>query len=186
MEMVDEDLGQRSLGSQLLLKGAEKMTDKPLILVVEDEPVLAEQIASAISETEKYETVIAHNGKEAFQVLDKNKRFLGLANNRVECIILDLKMPEMDGLQFIKKLRHDESFFKLMPVIVLTAYEDDEKWVVTTSPRIGKVAAYLRKPFNRQELIDTVERIFQGEMGHMMDETREKKLKKLEEFEKEK
>lgn len=162
------------------------MTDKPLILVVDDEADVAEHIAGEIKNTQRYDAVIAHNGIEAFKILDKNKRYLGLAKNRVECIILDLKMPEMDGLQFLKKLRHDEPFFKIMPVIVLTAYEDDEKWVVSTSPRIGQAAAYLRKPFNRQQLIDTVDRVFEGEMGHMMDETREKKYQKLEELEKEK
>ncbi|MBU0573485.1 MAG: response regulator [Candidatus Margulisbacteria bacterium] len=159
---------------------------KPLILVVDDEPDMANLIAKNIRETERYETVIAHNGLEAFEILDKNKRFLGLAENKIKCIILDLKMPEMDGLQFIRKLRRDEAWFKLMPVIVLTAYEDEEKWMVTTHPAVGLAAAYLKKPFNKQELIDTVDRVFQEEIGHMIDETREKKYKKLEELKKEK
>ncbi|MFA5894002.1 MAG: response regulator [Candidatus Margulisiibacteriota bacterium] len=160
--------------------------EKPLILVVEDEIKTAENIAEILRRTERYNAVIAHNGIEAFEVLDKNKRLLGLAENKVKCIILDLKMPEMDGLQFIREFRKKEPFFKLMPIIILTAYEDEEKLNVTTHPSVGKAAAYLRKPFNRQELIDTVDRVFQEEIGHMIDETREKKYTRLEELEKEK
>ena len=157
-----------------------------LIMVVEDEPDMANRIAKDIRETEKYDVVIAHNGLEAFELLDKNKRFLGLADNHINCIILDLKMPEMDGLQFIKRLRREEAWFKLMPVIVLTAFEDEEKLQVTTNPVVGNVVAYLKKPFRKEELIDTIDRVFHNEIGHMIDETREKKYKRLGELEAEK
>ncbi|MDI6731475.1 MAG: response regulator [Candidatus Margulisbacteria bacterium] len=160
--------------------------EKPLILVVEDDPPMADHIAKTLEETERYRSAVAHNGIEAFEVLDKHKRFLGLAESEIKCVILDLKMPEMDGLQFIREFRKKEPFYKLMPIIILTAYEDQEKLNVTTSPSVGKAAAYLRKPFNRQELIDTVDRVFQEEIGHMIDETREKKYARLEALEKEK
>ena len=156
--------------------------DKPLIMIVEDEAQWADKIAAILRETGRYEATIAHNGIEAFEILDKNKRFLGLAENKVKCIILDLKMPEMDGLQFIKKFRKEESFYKLMPIIILTAYEDEEKWGVATSPQVGLVAAYLKKPFNKEQLIDTVDRVFHDEIGHMIDETREMKYKRLEDL----
>ena len=162
------------------------MAEKPLVLVVEDEALWADKIAAIIRETGNYETEVAHNGIEAFEILNKNKRFLGLAQNKVRCIILDLKMPEMDGLHFIKKLRQEEPFYKFMPIIVLTAYEDEEKWVVTTSPRMGSAVAYLKKPFKKEELVDTLDRVFNEEIGHMIDETREKKYKRLEQLEKEK
>ena len=159
---------------------------KPLILVVEDEIKTAENIVEILRKTGRYDAATAYNGIEAFEVLDKNNRFLGLAESKIKCIILDLKMPEMDGLQFIREFRKKEPFYKLMPIIILTAFEDEEKLNVTTHPSVGKAAAYLRKPFNRQELIDTVDRVFQEEIGHMIDETREKKYARLEELEKEK
>ena len=156
------------------------------ILVVEDDVRMADHIAKSIGETDRYDAVVAHNGKEAFEVLDRHKRFLGLANNQIKCIVLDLKMPEMDGVQFITEFRQKEPFFKLMPVIILTAYEDKEKWQATTGAQWGAAAAYLKKPFDRKELLDAIDRVFKGEMGYMIDETREKsyeRLKKIEEEE---
>lgn len=158
---------------------------KPLILVVEDEPDMANSVAKTIEESGRYEAVIAHNGLEAFEVLKQNRRFLGLARNRVECIILDLKMPEMNGLQFLTRLRREEAQNKLMPVIILTAYEDDEKWTVATSPYSGLSAAYLKKDAPAAELIDTLDRVFMGELGYMIDETRQKKYQRLAELKEE-
>ncbi|KAF0133870.1 MAG: two-component system chemotaxis family response regulator CheY [Candidatus Saganbacteria bacterium] len=162
------------------------MSSNPLILVVDDEKPMADKIAEIIKMTNRYNVITAYGAHEAIDLIDNNKRFLGLTDNKIKCIILDLKMPEMDGLQFLKRLRHTEAWFKLMPVIVLTAFEDEEKLQVTTNPVIGNVAAYLKKPFKKEELIDTIDRIFHDEIGHMIDETREKKYKRLDELEAEK
>lgn len=152
---------------------------KSLIMVVEDEPDMSNLIVKTIEETGRYQVISAKNGIEAFKLIDENKRFLGLAENNIKCIILDLKMPEMDGVQFLNKLRKEEGAFKLTPVIVLTAYEDAEKWIGTTNPMDGLAAAYLKKPFKEQELIDTVDRIFRGEAGFMIDATREQTYDKV-------
>ena len=120
--------------------------EKPAILVVDDEIKITDMLVRMIEQTGRYEAVKANSAKEAFEILDKNKRFLGLAKNKIECIVLDIKMPEMDGLQFLNKLRMDESWWKFMPVILLTAYEDREKWAKATSPSSGAVASYLKKP----------------------------------------
>ena len=149
----------------------------PLILVVEDEPEMASFIADVLKETGRYDAVTALSAKEASKILDKNKRFLGLAKNRVGCIVLDIKMPEKDGLQFLEEYRRTEPLTKLMPVIILSAYEDSEKWMMATSPGIGMVVGYLKKPVNKEQLIDTLDRVFHDEIGHMIDETRERKYR---------
>ena len=156
--------------------------DKMRILVVEDEPAAADHISKTMTETERYDAIVAHNGIEAFELLDSNKRFLGFAENRIKCIILDLKMPEMDGLQFLKKMRKEEAFYKVMPVIILTAYEDEEKLAVTASPSSGLAAAYLKKPFTREALIEAVDRVLGGEMAYMIDQTRERKNQRMKEL----
>ena len=153
--------------------------NKPLIMVVEDEQDMANHIIKTIEETGRYSTVAAKNGVEAFKLIDKNKNFLGLAENNIKCIILDLKMPEMNGVQFINKLRKNEGAFKLTPVIVLTAYEDVDKWTGTTNPNDGLAADYLKKPFKEQELIDDIDRIFRGESGYMIDSTRDQTYDKV-------
>ncbi|OGC03928.1 hypothetical protein A2276_04850 [candidate division WOR-1 bacterium RIFOXYA12_FULL_43_27] len=152
--------------------------EKPLILVVDDEPKMADNVAEIIKVTGKYDAIAAYSAKDAFNVFEKNKRYFGLANNRIRCIVLDIKMPEVDGLQFLKELREKEPWFKIMPVIILTAYEDRTKWAKATSPLRGMIAAYLKKPPNEQELIDTLDRIFNGEIGHMIDEARKTKYEK--------
>ena len=156
---------------------------KPLILVVEDEPKQADMIAKMINQTGRYEAVIAHSAKEGFEMLDKYKRFLGLADNQIKCIVLDIKMPEMDGLEFLKEIRRQESFMKLLPVIILTAYEDKVKWAKATLSERGIVAAYLKKPVKEEELIDTIDRILAGDMWRMVDETEEKRKQRWDKLE---
>src|SRR3989338_4645209 len=101
---------------------------KPLIMVVDDERDFANNIADTIRKTGKYEVITAYSGKEALYELGKNKSFLGIAGNKVKLILLDIKMPDMDGLQFLEELQAVQ-----IGVMMLTAYEDEEKWDRATS-----------------------------------------------------
>ena len=152
--------------------------EKRLILVIDDEKSIADNFCEIIKRTGRYEVQASYSAKEGFEQLEKNKRFLGFAENRIKCIILDIKMPEVDGLEFLKTLRANESWFQIIPVIIISAYEDREKWSKATSPARGMIAAYLKKTVNEEKLIDTIDRIFAGEAGRMIDETREKKYDK--------
>ena len=155
---------------------------KPLVLVVDDEPEIAKNIAERIEQTGKYLTIVAHNGREAFQVLKNNERFLGIAENKVKCIILDIKMPEMNGLQFLKELRkqegalmfRDSGAFHQLPVIILSAYEDIEKISSATDPTIGKAVKYIVKPDRIRdlaELISTVDQVFANKDRELISQT---------------
>lgn len=158
--------------------------EKPLIMVVEDEVEYADKIANAVRNTGKYEVIVAYSAKEAFENIKKNKVLLGIAGNRIKLIVLDIKMPEMDGLQFLEKLRKDYGWYgEDVGVIVLTAYEDQEKWERATS---GFIINYIRKPFEREDLIKTIDRFFAGEEPKMVLETFEKHIEKREEWKKEK
>ena len=144
---------------------------KPLILVVDDEKDFADHLAETIRGSGKYDVKIANSAKQAFIEIEKNKWFLDIPKNRIACIILDIKMPEMDGMQFLEKLwairkeEYEKSNFELnldkmksfIPVIILSAWEDDEKW-----KRTPRKLAYLRKPLIEEELFSTLERIFVG------------------------
>ena len=155
---------------------------KPLVLVVDDEVEIAKNIAERIEQTGKYSTIVAHNGKEALQVLKNNERFLGIAENKVKCIILDIKMPEMNGLQFLKELRkqegalmfRDSGAFHQLPVIILSAYEDIEKISSATDPTIGKAVKYIVKPDRIRdlaELISTVDQVFANKDRELISQT---------------
>jgi CheY-like chemotaxis protein len=151
----------------------------PLIMVVDDEIDVANSISSIIKDTKRYEVVTAYSAKEALEHLRKNKVFMGLGGNRIRLILLDIKMPEMDGLQFLEKIRKE--FGEDIGVSMLTAWEDEEKWDRATS---GFVINYIKKPFKSEELIATVDNFFKGQEEKMVMQTFEKHIEKREEFKK--
>lgn len=150
---------------------------KPLIMVVDDEIDVANSIADTIKDTKRYEVITAYSAKQALEHLKKNKVFMGLGGNRIRLILLDIKMPEMDGLQALEKIRKD--FGEDIGISMLTAWEDEEKWDRATS---GFVINYIKKPFKSEELIATLDNFFEGKEEKMVLKTFEKHLEKREEL----
>lgn len=146
---------------------------------------MADEIAIALKDG-GYDALTAYSAKEAFELLAKNKRILGLGN-RIRCIILDIKMPEMDGLQFLEKLRED--YQERVGVIILSAYEDVEKWA---KARHGLAAGYLTKPYKKADLLMRVKEFFDGMEDQMIEltsfttQSKEFALRVKEEFDPEK
>ena len=109
--------------------------DKKTILLVEDHQEMREYIKSILTQ---YNTLEASNGIEALISLEKNK---------VDYIITDYMMPQMDGLQFIKELNNKGN---RLPVLMLTARTDFETKINTL--RLG-IDDYITKPFDEEELL---------------------------------
>ncbi len=111
------------------------MSDTPLILIVEDErPIL--RFLSASLGGQGYRVVVAESGTEALAIID----------SRVpDLIILDLGLPDMDGLEIIDHVRQ----WSQLPVLVLTA-RDREKDKIDALDRGAD--DYLTKPFGVGEL----------------------------------
>ena len=86
------------------------------IMVVDDEKRLVSLVETYLTQ-EGYRVVTAHNGKEALSAAHREKPDL---------IVLDVMMPEMDGYEFMRKHRADNS----TPIILLTARVDDEEKVI--------------------------------------------------------
>ncbi|MGB9612735.1 MAG: response regulator [Candidatus Margulisiibacteriota bacterium] len=154
---------------------------KPLILVVDDEKAVADSIARIIRGTGRYETAVAYSAREGLELLAKNKVFWGLGGNKIKLIILDIKMPEMDGLQFLEKIRKE--YREDIGVTMLTAYEDEEKWERATN---GFVINYIKKPFEPENLIGTIDKFFAGKEVEMVLNTIEKHIEKQKEWKKQK
>jgi response regulator RpfG family c-di-GMP phosphodiesterase len=93
----------------------------------------------------KFEVLTALNGEEAKELLAKNPD--------VSVIITDQRMPNMTGVEFLESILAD---YPDQPRILLTGYADIN--AVVDAVNIGKIFHYLRKPWNEEELVETIER----------------------------
>lgn len=115
-----------------------------VILIVEDDHDLQEYLSHLLRHT--YNVVTAQNGKEALDIIYKKK---------IDIIISDIMMPEMDGVELCKIIKHDINTSHI-PVLLLTAKTDIEY------QRIGLEAGaadYILKPFNSQTLTLKIDNI---------------------------
>ena len=116
------------------------------ILAVDDEKHIVRLVEITL-QREGYEVVTANNGAEALEKV---------ATEKPDLVIMDVMMPEMDGLQALQKLKDDPATADV-PVIMLTAKAQDSD--VFQGWKSG-ADLYLTKPFNPQELMTFVRRIF--------------------------
>jgi len=121
------------------------------ILLVDDEPGLREAVKAYLEDSE-FIVDVASNANQGWDILEKNFPDL---------VISDIMMPQVDGYQFLKKLREDQRF-KNLPVVFLTAKG------MTTDRIQGYQAgcdAYLAKPFDPEELVAIVENLLDRRAG---------------------
>ncbi len=130
------------------------MNNKPIInnlLIVDDDLELL-NVLKGLFEKYNYNVVTAVDGKECLKELEMG--FEGI-------IILDVMMPEMDGLEVIKNMIH-EGFIELNKIILLTAKKVQGKEFDEIYPYINK---YINKPFDVDELIKAVDELSNIENG---------------------
>lgn len=117
------------------------------ILIIEDDIDIRELIAEILNE-EGYVTATAENGKIGLDYLVACEE-----NQRPDCIILDLMMPVMTGLQVLERLQVDyPNDLAKIPVIIATAKGSPKEDLKNMPSNVTKI----RKPMDVNELIDTV------------------------------
>ena len=109
------------------------------ILVCDDDKEIVNAIAIYLSK-EGYNILKAYNGKEALKLI---------ANNEIHLIILDIMMPEMDGMEVANEVRKTQS----IPILMLSAKSEDYDKVAGLN---NGADDYVTKPFNPIELIARV------------------------------
>lgn len=127
-----------------------KNPSKP-ILLVEDDQIDTMTVRRALKElhvTNRLETV--ENGEAALAYLNDPSR------DRPCLILLDLNMPVMGGIEFLRVIKGDGQHLKRIPVVVLTTSEEQEDKV--ESFNLG-VAGYIRKPVDYQRFVETMRTI---------------------------
>src|SRR5579862_3723602 len=108
------------------------------VLIVEDEPRLAENIARSLRESAGYAVDIAPDGQEGLFMAESNE---------YDAILLDLMLPHVDGMQLLARIRKAG---QRTPVLVVTARDDKESVVALLNAGADD---YLTKPFDLGELL---------------------------------
>jgi two-component system, response regulator len=129
-----------------------------MILLVEDNPDDEALTLRALRKNSiRNEVQVAHDGVEALEFLTGAGEFAGRdVSNVPELILLDLKLPRMDGLELLRKIRENEKT-SLLPVVVLTTSNEDKDRL--QSYHLG-ANSYVRKPVDFHEFIGAV-----GQLG---------------------
>ena len=120
------------------------------ILLVEDDDVDTLTVKRALKDLKVTNQLVhANNGEEALE-------FLRSESNEKPCVILlDLHMPKMDGIEFLKIAKADDTLKKI-PIVVLTTSKDEQDKVETFN--LG-VAGYMNKPTNYKKFVETIRAI---------------------------
>jgi len=123
------------------------------ILYVEDNPLDIELTLEALKENKIVNPiVVAHDGIEALEYLRYEGPFKDRKIKNPSMILLDLKMPRMDGLEFLAIVKKDAEF-KHIPIIMLTSSREEKDLIKGYD--LG-VNAYVVKPVDFSSLIDVV------------------------------
>lgn len=126
------------------------------ILLVEDDPKDVELTLNALSEyCVANEIAIARDGEEALDFLYRRGTFASRLEGNPVVILLDLKMPKLDGIQVLRHLKTDEQM-RCIPVVVLTSSREDRDLVECY--KLG-VNAYVVKPIRFTEFVEAVRQL---------------------------
>jgi len=113
-------------------------------LIVDDSASMRQLVAFTIKDA-GYDVLLAENGKDALEKMSKTK---------IDMVITDLNMPEMDGITFIRELRGKVDF-KFIPIVMLTTESQEAK---KQEGRAAGASGWIVKPFSPSQLMDVVKK----------------------------
>jgi PAS domain S-box-containing protein len=125
------------------------INDKLFKVLLAEDNLMNQKLTVRLLEKQGWQTVVANNGKEVLNLLEKNK---------FDFILMDVQMPEMDGIEATKEIRkREEETGKHIPIIALTAnaFQEDKKKCLEAG-----MDEYATKPIKINELFSIIEKIF--------------------------
>ncbi|WDT75277.1 MAG: response regulator [Candidatus Manganitrophus sp.] len=130
---------------------------KKTILLVEDNPDDELLTRMALQENNLLnEIVVAHDGVEALDYLFGRGRYAGRdLNDRPQVVLLDLKLPKLDGLDVLRAIRADDRT-KFLPVVILTSSNEEQDLLAGYSFGAN---SYVRKPVDFHQFTDAVKQL---------------------------
>lgn len=131
------------------------MTDK-VILLVEDNPDDEKLTVRALKKNIVNEVVVARDGAEALDYLFRTGNYAGReADSLPALVLLDLKMPKVDGQEVLRRIRADERTRRL-PVVILTSSKEEQDLMDGYN---GGANSYIRKPVDFAQLTEVVRQL---------------------------
>jgi CheY-like chemotaxis protein len=126
------------------------------ILLAEDSSRDVELTLAALAEHNlANEVVVAHDGAEALDYLYGRGQFTGHANGQPVVVLLDLKMPKVDGLEVLRQIRSDEQL-RYLPVVMITSSREEQDLI--RSYQLG-VNAYVVKPVDFHQFVESIREV---------------------------
>jgi CheY-like chemotaxis protein len=123
------------------------------ILMVEDDPKDVELTLTALEEYNlANEVVVVGDGEEALDYLHCRGAYATRTGDNPAVMLLDLKLPKVDGLEVLQQVKSEEKF-RLIPVVVLTSSREEKDMVA--SYKLG-VNGYVVKPVNFHEFVNAI------------------------------
>lgn len=116
------------------------------VLVIDDNPTIVELIKYAVNLQGTYEVSVAYDGVQGLE---------SIYADQPDCVIIDVKMPRMDGYQLVRCLRGDAHTSEI-PLIILSALARTEDKMTGL---LSGVDEYLTKPFKPSALNAAIERV---------------------------
>jgi CheY-like chemotaxis protein len=132
------------------------MPQRKRILLAEDSPQDVEMTLAAMDEFELAKAVVVvSNGAEALDYLYGRGKFAAHGNGLPVVVLLDLKMPKVDGLEVLRQLKADPELRRI-PVVMMTSSREEQDLV--RSYDMG-VNAYVVKPVDFKQFTDSVRKL---------------------------
>ena len=117
----------------------------PKVLVVDDELLIRDLLYDFFS-SRNYEIILAESGTKALDIL---------GTEDIDLVLTDLKMPDMDGLEMVKRAKTEKN---CPPVIIMTGFPSIDSAIEAI--RL-KVSDYIVKPFNINRLFESIESVLE-------------------------
>ncbi len=132
------------------------MNELKTILLAEDNPQDVELTLEALKEHKlANQVVVANDGVEVMEYLNYEGRFKTRKKGNPVVLLLDIKMPRMDGIETLEAIRRDEKL-KMLPIVMLTASREESD--LKKCYALG-VNAYVVKPVNFKDFLEAVKHI---------------------------
>ncbi len=123
-----------------------------IVLLVDDDPDFVASVAATLADA-GYTVLVAHDGEQA---LAQSK------SNHVDVLLLDLKLPVIDGLQVYMQLKEAQ---RLVPTLIVTGFADEKSTELAALQKMN--CGYLVKPFDPKRLLDRVLELFHSSTSKM-------------------